>query len=138
MADFGVCKIFWGRNSNIRIGKSGKIRCRHEKNANFLKKFLRFFSDFFHAILADFQMGHIGQNWRNQKKYRAIGKSGKKFCRHQNFANFLTKILGMRTNFFRRKTGNTRRYLKKPECMQKVDVIPRTAVRRSQGKQTPH
>ena len=57
-------------------------------------------------------MAKIAQNRPNEKKNIGFGQSGKKFCGHKNFGNFLKKILGMRTKFFRRNSGNTRRYLK--------------------------
>ena len=67
-------------------------------------------------------MAKIAQNRPNEKKNIGFGQSGKKFCGHKNFGNFLIKILGMRTKFFRRNSGNTRRYLKSLRLGANVEV----------------
>ena len=56
-------------------------------------------------------MAKIAQNRPNEKKNIGFGQSGKKFCGHRNFCNFLKKISCLRTKFFRRNSGNARRYL---------------------------
>ena len=56
-------------------------------------------------------MAKITQNRPSEKINTGFGQSGKKFCGHKNFANFLKKFLGRPPKFFCRKSRNAGRYL---------------------------
>ena len=50
----------------------GKRRSKHEKIRDFLKKFLKFFSEFFRREKGDIEKRQIRQNRPNQKKKERV------------------------------------------------------------------
>ena len=78
----------------MRMEPIGKRRSRHEKIRDFLKKFLKFFSEFFRREKADIEIAQIGQNRPNQKNFLGFERIRKKCRNNEKIRNFLKKFLG--------------------------------------------
>ena len=67
---------------------------RHEKIRDFLKKILKFFSEFFRREKADIEIRQIRQNRPNQEKKRGSEPIRTKFRNNEKIRNFLKKFWG--------------------------------------------